>query len=255
MPTQKTFKSRVRARMTKTGESYTAARHQLLRKAGATLPDAMPADLPDLEAGAAATDAVGEAGAAHTSGPTSDRGAGERSTSDAAIRRATGRGHDEWFGMLDEWGAGERPHPEIARWLQETHGVGSWWAQSITVDYERATGRRARHQIDGAYAVSATRTIGAEPSRLLAAFTDEALRAAWLPSASMTQRATRAARTARFDWTEPPSRVVVTVTEKGAGRVTVAVQHEQLPDPATAERLKAMWRERLGALKAVLERG
>ena len=34
MPTQKTFKQRVRTRMTKTGESYTAARHQLLRKAG-----------------------------------------------------------------------------------------------------------------------------------------------------------------------------------------------------------------------------
>ena len=32
MPTQKLFKRRVRARMTKTGESYTAARRQLLRK-------------------------------------------------------------------------------------------------------------------------------------------------------------------------------------------------------------------------------
>ena len=35
MPTQKIFKQRVRARMTKTGESYTAARRQLLHKAEA----------------------------------------------------------------------------------------------------------------------------------------------------------------------------------------------------------------------------
>ena len=33
MPTQKTFKTRVRTRMSKTGESYTTARQQLLRKA------------------------------------------------------------------------------------------------------------------------------------------------------------------------------------------------------------------------------
>src|SRR5687768_18580528 len=43
MPTQKTFKRSVRARMTKTGEAYTAARHQLLRKSAQPHPDtAMP---------------------------------------------------------------------------------------------------------------------------------------------------------------------------------------------------------------------
>ena len=41
MPTQKVFKQRVRARMAKTGEAYTTARHQLLRKASD--PDAPPA--------------------------------------------------------------------------------------------------------------------------------------------------------------------------------------------------------------------
>jgi hypothetical protein len=34
MPTQKVFKQRIRTRMTKTGESYTAARRQLLNKSG-----------------------------------------------------------------------------------------------------------------------------------------------------------------------------------------------------------------------------
>jgi hypothetical protein len=35
----------------------------------------------------------------------------------------TRRDRDQWFALLDEWGAAERPHPEIARWLAEAHGV------------------------------------------------------------------------------------------------------------------------------------
>jgi hypothetical protein len=35
----------------------------------------------------------------------------------------------------------------------------------------------------------------------------------------------------------------------------VAVQHEQLPDAESAERLKGAWREWLGGLKRLLERG
>ena len=32
-----------------------------------------------------------------------------RITSDEAIRQQTGRGWEEWFDLLDEWGAAERP--------------------------------------------------------------------------------------------------------------------------------------------------
>lgn len=71
----------------------------------------------------------------------------------------------------------------------------------------------------------------------------------------MAQRPTRAALSARFDWSDPPSRVIVSVVPKGAGKAVVAVTHEQLPDAESGERLKGAWREWLGALKAALERG
>jgi len=228
MPTQKTFKRRIRARMTKTGESYTAARRQLLHKV--IDPASHDADEPTAEPRDAFV------------------------VSDDAMLRATGRGHAEWFSLLDAWGATDHGHTEIARWLGETHDVPGWWTQNITVAYERARGMRARHQMSDGYSVSVTRTVGVDAARALEAFTSASLRGRWLPGASMRQRSTHAALSARFDWSDPPSRVVVTVVVKSDDKVVVAVTHERVPDAASAERLKAAWREWLSALKALLER-
>ena len=226
MPTQKTFKQRVRTRMTKTGESYTAARHQLLRKV--TEPVA-----PEPQQQSPSTDLL---------------------TSDDAMLRGSGRGHAEWFALLDAWGATDHGHTEIARWLSETHGVPSWWTQTITVAYERSRGMRGRHQMGDGYSISVTKTVAVDAERALAAFTKPSLRKRWLSDASMRQRPTRAALSARFDWSDPASRVIVTVITKAADKATVAVTHEQLPDGESAERFKSAWRDWLGALKAVLER-
>ena len=153
---------------------------------------------------------------------------------------------------------GARPthdHTEIARWLSETHGVPSWWTQGVTVAYERARGMRARHQMRDGFSVGASRTIAVNAEQALAAFTSAPLRQRWLPDAPMRQRPTRAALGARFDWSDPTSRVIVSVVPKGEGKTLVTVGHEQLPDAEAGERLKGAWREWLGQLKAVLERG
>lgn len=221
MPTQKTFKQRVRTRMAKTGEAYTAARHQLLDKAGAADQPGSPGD-----------------------------GAPAFSTTDEAIRRATGRPHHEWFAILDGWGATQRTHTQIARWLHEDQAVGSWWSQSITVDYERARGMRAQHEMTSGFSVSVTRTLGQDADTLLRAFTDAKERTAWLPDAPLAPRPTRAKLTAQFDWADPASRVVVTVTPKGVARATITVSHERLPDARVAESLKRSWRTWLDTLKS-----
>jgi hypothetical protein len=236
MPTQKLFKQRVRARMIKTGESYTAARRQLLRKAGEqTLPER--------------DEATGSAGAADPTPPT------ELLMSDEAMVRGSGRSHAEWFTLLDAWGATTLGHTEIAAWLRTEHGVDGWWTQSITVDYERARGMRGRHQQRDGYTIDIRKTVGVEPAQALAAFTNVSMRRRWLPDAPMRQRPTRAALTARFDWSDPTSRVVVTVIPKGSDKATVTIAHERLPDAESAERLKSAWRQWLADLKSVVERG
>lgn len=241
MTTHKTFKRTVRSRMAKTGESYTAARHQLLRRTE-------PAATAESDAAAPATEATAAA-----EGPAPEATAATTPTSDAALRRATGRGYDDWFLLLDDVDARSWRHPEIAAWLRSEHAVAWWWAQTITVGYERARGLRAVHQVRGGYSVSVTRTIAADAADVLAAFTSEEIRRRWLPDAVLEPRPTRAAGTARFDWDVPPSRLVVYVDPKASTRTVLTVQHERLPDAGTAERLKAEWRERLTALRTMLE--
>jgi uncharacterized protein YndB with AHSA1/START domain len=175
--------------------------------------------------------------------------------SDAAVRRGSGRSIADWLEILDAWGATEHTHPEIATWLRNEHGIGGWWAQSVTVGYERARGMRAKHQQVDGFSVSATRTIRAPAERLTDAFTDASLRAAWLPDAPMRPRTDTPGRSARFDWDDPPSRLIVGVEPKGEGKCQLAIAHERLPDADVAQRMKAMWRERLGTLKEVLEAG
>lgn len=93
MTTQSSFKRLVRARMEKTGERYTAARAQLL---------AAPEE-----------PAVPGKGAASAS--RAEPATVRLATSDAEIRRRTGRGWEEWFDLLDAWGAADRTHRETAR--------------------------------------------------------------------------------------------------------------------------------------------
>ena len=223
MTEQKSFKRIVRSRMEKTGESYTAARAALL--------------------------------AAGDGAPKSASGAGPTLTaSDEVIRRRTGRGWEEWFDMLDEWGAVDRSHKEIARWLQEAQGVPGWDSQSITVSYERARGLREVGQHADGFTVTASKTVNVPVERLYDAWVDATERARWLPESDrLRERTSTRARSARFDWDDGATRVVVGFESKGQSKSLAALSHERLPDSAEAERTKAFWRERVAALKEALE--
>jgi hypothetical protein len=206
--------------MEKTGESYTAARATLL---------------------------TGE-GAKATEGPT-------MTTSDEAIRRRTGRGWEDWFALLDEWGAVDWPHKEIARWLREGQGVDGWGAQSVAVSYERARGLRAVGERPEGFSVTAQKTVAVPVERLYEEFADESLRESWLPGGELRERTATKPKSARFDWGDGAMRVNVGFTAKGEAKSTVALEHERLADAEAAGRMKAFWRERLTALKVQLEGG
>ena len=219
MTTQQSFKRRIRARMEKTGESYTAARAQLL-------PDAEPQTVPGYEPRMA----------------------------DEKVQAATGHVWGEWFALLDQWGAVDREHPEIATWISAEHGVSGWWAQTVTVEYERARGLRPfRGDRDGTHNVSASKTLGVPVERLFEAWSDPELRAAWLGGVELRERTARPSRTARYDWEDGSTRVIVGFEAMGEFKSRVAISHERLPNEDEALRLKVFWRERLAELKAVFE--
>ena len=140
MPSDKDFKRLVRARMTRTGEAYTAARAQLLRKRH-------PRRTPEYAALAG--------------------------IADATITARTGRGWKDWVSTLDAVGAHAWPHRDIARHVHDTFQVPDWWTQTVTVGYERIKGLRAIGQRrDGGYEVNKSKTFAVPVSRLYRAFHD-----------------------------------------------------------------------------------
>jgi hypothetical protein len=222
MTEHKSFKRLVRARMAKTGESYTAARTMLLRAE----PSRNGASAPTLK------------------------------TSDEKIRQRTGRGWEEWFAILDEWGAADRSHREIARWLAEQMSIHplAWNAQAITASYELTRGLREVGEKDDGFAITASRTVAVPVERLYDAVVSEAGRAAWLPDGRLSERTATRPRSARFDWEEGPTRVNATFLARDEAKSTIAVEHRRLSDAREADRMKTYWRERLGVLKGALER-
>jgi hypothetical protein len=223
MTKEKSFKRHVRERMSKTGESYATARRQASQKR-----DRVHA-------------------ASHRLATTADR------PSDEKVEAATGQPWEVWFSVLDRWGARERTHREMAAFLIEEHGVPGWWAQTITVSYERARGMRLKHQQAHGFTIYASRTIAGPIDVVFDAFVSSRSRRKWLTDGSMKLRGSQPSRLARFDWGDGSTRITASFEEKGPAKTTVAMAHERLPDPDEAEAAKAAWRRRLSDLKAFLE--
>src|SRR4029077_19696334 len=94
------------------------------------------------------------------------------SMSDEAVKAKTGRGWMGWFIILNKANAGALTNKDIATLLYEKHNVPGWWAQMITVEYERARGGRQKHeQLDG-FSVSVSKTLQADLGTLYRAFAD-----------------------------------------------------------------------------------
>jgi uncharacterized protein YndB with AHSA1/START domain len=209
--------------MEKTGESYTTARAALLSPA-----------------------------------PDESKPAGRRvlSTSDENIRARTRRGWEEWFDLLDDWGAAERSHRDTARWVAEQQGLTplSWNVQAVVGSYERARGGRQVGEHADGFRANVSKTVAMPVERLYDAFVDGSVRDRWLPDGKLHERTATRPKSARFDWADGPTRVHVTFMEKGPGRSSVAISHERLADAAEREQMKAYWRERMTALQQEVER-
>ena len=228
MPRDKDLKRLVRARMKKTGESYTSARSQLLKKSSTKPAVRQPA-------APAAIDHAELAG-----------------MSDAVIEEKTGRTWKEWTHTLDEHRAHEMAHRDIAAIVSGTYKVADWWTQTVTVGYERIKGLRARGQRrDGTYEAAKSRTYNVSVATLFDAWADAATRRRWLNESGVKVRSATAPKAMRLGWSDG-SIVVIMFTPKGAAKSAVAIQHTKLPDKEASDRFKTFWSERLDSLAAVL---
>jgi len=223
MTTQKLFKRRVRERMSKTGESYAAARSHLIRTR-----DRLASAPIGLESAT-------------------------QLASDEKVTQATGQGWESWLSLLDTWGARRRKRGETVDFLMAEHRVPGWYAQAIATGYERTRGLRLKHQQSDGFTIYVSRTVGVPLDDLFDAFVSGRSRGEWLIGGSMSLRNAQPGKVARFDWADGHTRVSVTFDSKGPMKATAFVAHERLPDPDAADAAKAAWRDRLANLKAFLE--
>ena len=213
MTRQESFKRRVRARMEKTGERYAAARRVLIDRAP-------------------------RAGRSWVSQP---------EMGDAAVSEATGRGWEEWCDLIEAWPGHADGHAAIAKWLEAEHGIDGWWAQTVTVGYERITGIRLPHQMaDGTFTANKSKTITADAELL-----DKMLRhgddhADLFPGEATEVRSKAEAKTVRI--AIGGGVALVGVEPRDQARCKVTVQHSGLATFEDVERWKFYWQDWLEAL-------
>ena len=145
MTTQESFKRRVRQRMAKTGERYAAARRTLIEQA--------------------------EARAAREATPRRRVWVSEPEVGNDAVVEGTGRSWDDWVDLIEAWP--DRPeghadgHPAIAAHLEAAHHLDGWWAQTVTVGFERITGLRLPYQRrDGTFTAGKSHTVDVDHDAL-----------------------------------------------------------------------------------------
>jgi uncharacterized protein YndB with AHSA1/START domain len=241
MPTHKDFKRLVRARMAKTGEAYTAARAMLLRKAGAERADVA----------AAAT--IAPASPAPPARPA--RFAEIAGMSDEAIKAKTGCTWERWVFALDYVKAHQWSHREIAQYVHDKYKIDDWWAQTVTVGYERIRGLRERGQRrSGHWEATKSRTIPVSLTKLFRAFSQARLRSQWLPGVTPVVRKSTPNKYIYITWEDGTS-VTGGFTSKARSKAQVAVQHAKLPSKEAANRMKQYWTERLNVLAELLAPG
>lgn len=222
MPSNKDLKRLARARMQKTGESYTTARARLL-------------DRKDRAAAAAAIDYAARAG-----------------MSDEAVAAKTGRNWERWVRALDRVDAASMPHKEIAVHVHEEHGISGWWAQTVTVGYERIKRLREHGQRrDGSYGANKSKTYPVAVDRLYRACRHARARGRWLPGIDVEVRKATPEKSMRVTWPDGTA-VDFYFWPKGDAKSQLQLQHRKLPSKAAADEMKAFWCRRLAALDEVL---
>ena len=174
--------------------------------------------------------------------------------SGAAVHRATGRDWDEWLALLDDWGATQRTHAEIARYLSDSYEISGWWAQSVTVGYERMRGMRDVHERPNGFSVSASKTFPVAVERLFVALTEESERTRWLHGVELQQRTSKPYSSARFDVLPGETRLSVTFVSRGPDKSVVQLQQERLVSAEAVEDWRVIWKSQLTALATYLDR-
>lgn len=171
--------------------------------------------------------------------------------SDAAVAAKTGKTWRGWVSALNRLGAGTLDHRAIAVMVGEKFGLSPWWRQTVTVGYERMTGRRSTHQTTGGYNASVSRTLPHSTGSVHAVLNDASLRRRILGRAVVFST-NRPGKVVRFAWGRNGEQVIIAMTAKSRGKCQVNVQHERMAKRSDVAKMKAHWSAALNRLERLI---
>lgn len=265
MTRARALKQVIRARAAKTGERYTTARRHVLHDLQTRTAAVVHLPSTSGSGGLAVDTSPGSApsvlrDSTRVVRPASSKG----SVSDAKSLEKTGHDLDHWFNVLDRFGGVEKGHTASARHLHDAHEVDGWYAQGITVAYERARGVRAFNQrCDGEYEVSVSKVMTATTTHVIEGLTEPRLRKRWLSgvdgqlvnalvaaldsprSKGIVVRADGQGRY-RYKWGD--TTVQFQLFPKDGGKVLLVVTNSRLSLATMVEERRTQWRTALNAL-------
>ncbi len=167
--------------------------------------------------------------------------------SDEVVRENTGRGWDDWCDVIDAGPGRGAGHTVIASYVRDELGVDPWWAQGVTVGYERITGLRLPHQRpDGTFTADKSKTVSVDAGRLRQLLLDDGDRDDLLGGESSELRSKPSSKSIRLS--VGPGVALVSLEAKPDGRTKVTIGHEQLPEFDDVAKWKFFWTEWLEAL-------
>jgi len=170
---------------------------------------------------------------------------------DAGIKAKTGEGWDAWFAALDKAGAAKLDHRAIAALLRKDFKVEPWWAQMISVSYERARGIRAMNQkCSGEFSVSVSKVMPVSLGALFQAAAGDAK--SWFPKGSFAESSRTENKYWRGAWGKAGARLEINFTGKAPGKAQIVVQVNKLADGGVIESERAAWKAALARLEARL---
>ena len=160
--------------------------------------------------------------------------------------RTTGRSWEKWLEFLNEIGAGELTHTEIAQRIHDTGDATGWWSQSIAVAYEQHIGRRVPGQVrEGEYVVSASKSLPGNMDGVLKSWIEFMRPRGELGGVAISRGPEHVATEKWRYWRcglADGSRVSVTIYQKHPGKAVLSVEHEKLETPDRIEHWRSFWK-------------
>ena len=166
--------------------------------------------------------------------------------SDEAVMKATGKDWGSWFALLNKARAKNMGHTEIAHFLSTKYIKNGWWAQMVTVEYERLLGKRKVNENSDGFLVAVHKTVSM-PIEKLEKLWQKMLMSPIVQKRKLMDLQSKTKRN-MIRYKADVGGVVVSFDERGRDKSRIMVESIKLPSKSAVEQNRVFWKKVLSTL-------